>query len=301
MQHRDHDPSWDIDVYPLKRHPTARSAPKPRIEKQVNCTLPFGGAGRDFTCSLIATSVEFSGDFCPNFKSFFTLFCDKCQKPFHVVLGCHKRTCSFCAAKREKQLIWKYQDGCSKMQNPKLLTLTAPYFRNPRVGSKIMRAAYRRLRQRLPFKNMFGPGIYGFHFLPKPGGMWYIHIHALVDTKYIPQALISTAWSKCLPGAEVVDIRKAWSPKGGLKYILGYITATQHLAGHEDEFNAAMHGARLVSTTSGLFASPLPTSCFVCPNCGDASYGYAHKTTMPKKWHNFIRRTKPNIEQCSID
>jgi len=177
------------------------------------------------------------------------------------------------------------------MQNPKLITLTAPWFKNPRVGKKIITDAFHRLRYRKPFKYLFKKGIYGFHFMPKPGGMWYVHIHALIDTKYVPQDILSAAWSKCMPGAQVVDIRKAWSPKGGLKYILGYITATKHLAGHEDEFNAYMKGTRLVATIGHMDSGSMLLGQFYCPYCGSASYGYAHQVKRLVKWHNFGLKT----------
>jgi len=182
------------------------------------------------------------------------------------------------------------------MQNPVLITLTSPWFKNPRDGKKIMTDAFRRLRHRLPFKYLFKKGLYGFHFKPKPCGMWYVHIHALVDTKYIPQAVLSKAWAKCMPGSEIVDIRKAWSPKGGLKYILGYITATKHLSGHESEFNAYMKGTRLVATMGGMVAISMPTFPFACPHCGSTSYGFDHKIQMPRKWHNYNRKkTKQEV------
>jgi len=250
----------------------------------------------DLTCSVHETTVETPERFCPNSMQTWTLYCPKCDKFYILPVGCHQRTCSFCSNQRKNQLIWKYQDSCRDMKNPKLLTLTSPYFKNPRQGCLEMRAAFRRLRQRMPFKLFFKKGIYGFHFIPKPGGMWYVHIHALVDTKYIPQAILKRAWSKCLPGAKVVDIRKAWSPKGGLKYILGYITASKNLEGHEDYFNAEMKGARIVSTLGDMRAIPLPQGQFICPHCGSASYGYAHRTKYFVKWHNYNRKkTKQEV------
>jgi len=273
-----------------------RPASVPNLPHQCELDIPKKPKSQDLTCSVIETTVESKESFCPNFKTFFTLYCEKCDKTYIVKAGCKQRTCSFCAANREKKLIWKYTDASRTMQNPKLITLTAPWFKNPRVGKKIMTSAFRRLRQRKPFKYLFKKGLYGFHFKPKPGGMWYVHIHALIDTKYVPQPILAAAWSKCMPGAVISDIRKAWSPKGGLKYILGYITATKHLAGHEDEFNVYMKGTQLVSTTGGMVAEPLLTGGFICPYCGSTSYGYAHKTHFFKKWHNYNRKkTKQEV------
>jgi len=251
-----------------------------------------------FTRSVIATSVEILERFCPNSHTFFKRYCDDCAITYIVSIGCHERTCSFCSAQREKKLIWEYNDSCKNMQNPKLITLTAPWFKNPREGKKIMTDAFRRLRQRRPFKYLFKKGIYGFHFLPRPDGMWYIHIHALIDTKYVPQKILSKVWSKCLPGAVVTDIRKAWSPKGGLKYILGYITATRHLVGLESYFNSELKGTRLVSTTGDMHATPVPHGPYICHHCGNALYSHAPKHHIWMKWHNYNRK---KTEQQLVD
>jgi len=255
----------------------------------------------DLTCYVHETSGQSKESFCPNSRQTWTLYCEKCGKVYIVPVGCHQRTCSFCSDQRKKKLVWKYQDSCNDMINPKLFTLTAPWFDNPRRGCLAMRAAFKRLWHRLPFKLLFKKGIYGFHIVPKAGGMWYIHIHALVDTKYVPQATLSRVWSQCMPGATVVDIRKAWSPKGGLKYILGYITATKHLSGYENVFNAAMHGLRLVATMGGMVAEPLPQGQFICPHCGSPSYGYAHAPAPVLKWHNYVRRLNPRLVQSFIN
>ena len=254
----------------------------------VECELDrvFPNQKKDFTCSVTETSLQSKENICQNSKLFFTLFCKKCEKYYIVPVGCHQRTCQTCAAARQKKLIWKYVDACRTMQNPKLITLTAPWFESPHQGVISMRAAFVKLRRRKPFKDLFRTGLYGFHFISKPGGFWFVHIHALIDTKYIPQKILNTAWSKCMPGAEVTDIRKAWSPKGGLKYVLGYITAPPLGLCSASEFNADMKGLHTVSTLGHMASCQIPSSQFICPFCGAASYGYEHKTKYFVKWHN---------------
>jgi len=269
---------------------------EPKLPYQCELDIPKKPKSQDLTCYVHETTVESKENFCPNSRQTWTLYCEKCDKYYILPIPCHQRTCSFCAAKRENKLLFSYTDACKTMQNPKLITLTAPWFKNPRVGKKIMTSAFRRLRQRKPFKYLFKKGIYGFHFLPRPGGKWYVHIHALIDSKYIPQKILSNAWAKCLPGAKVVDIRKAWSPKGGLKYILGYITATKHLEGFENYFNSEMKGTQLVSTTGDMHVTPMQQGMFICPCCGTSSYGYAHRTKYFVKWHNYNRKkTKQEV------
>jgi len=295
----------DTPTTPNTLHVNKLLADKPIFEpnlptqRKLGLTLP--NAQKNLTCYVHETSAHLPERTCPNSKHVWTLYCEKCDKVYIVPVGCHQRTCSFCNNQRKKKLVWKYTDCCKDMINPKLFTLTAPWFDNPRRGCLAMRAAFKKLRRRYPFKLLFKKGIYGFHIVPKPGGMWYIHIHALVDTKYVPQAMLAGAWAKCMPGAQVVDIRKAWSPKGGLKYILGYITATKHLSGFESEYNSAMHGARLVSTIGDMGTDPLPAGQFICPHCGAASYGYAHAPAPVLKWHNYVRRLNPRLIQSFIN
>lgn len=226
----------------------------------------------DLTCSVLKHLGKHPRDCALNEPQYVTLLCKNCGEWRDVPVHCQKRYCPTCMARRSDRLLDKYAGAAAAMQHPKLLTLTMPWSKNLRRGCLKLRAAFTRLRHRKPFNIIFKGCIYGFHFIPKSGGMWYIHLHALVDMKYVPQAIISRAWRAVTGNSYVVDIRKARSPKGGLKYILGYITATGHLSGYEDEVQDNLEGMRLVQTASGLFSASAPGFRCQCSVCGSSDW-----------------------------
>jgi len=151
----------------------------------------------------------------------------KCENCGHIEYvnrsSCNLRICKRCSRKLYKKLWKKYVDTIKLMKRPKLLTLTFGFtpMLYPEVISEF-RKMFSKLRKR--FKTIKG-GIYVFEVKRSPRKVECIevHIHALIDSVYIPQKEISEAWFE-ISGRFIVDIRKAYSCKKGLGYILKYVS-----------------------------------------------------------------------------
>lgn len=230
------------------------------------------GGHFDLTCSVLEQVGKHPRDCTQPEPDFVTLVCKNCGEIQHVQRHCDKRWCPSCMARREELLISKYAAAANDMQHPKLLTLTMKWTPNLHRGIDHCRKSFIRLLHRLPFKHAVRGCIYGFHFLPREGGQWYVHLHALIDMVYVPQDIISRTWKAVSRACFIVDIRKAWSSKGGLKYILGYITATKHMIGHEQEIQDNLEGMRMVSTIGSLYNISSPAFVFQCPVCGSCNW-----------------------------
>lgn len=135
-----------------------------------------------------------------------------------------------------------------------------------------MRAAFKKLRRREPFNLFFKDMIYGFHIKTKPNNEFNVHVHALVDTPYIHQAKLAASWSKCLPGAKVVDIRKCETGESGLNYILKDVVKAKDLYGFDKEIGASLKGSRLVQTAGSRYGVPAEKTKYPCPRCGSVSW-----------------------------
>ena len=235
----------------------------------------IGDLGGDFslTCSFTETSPHLLEKICGNEAKYIELFCKNCGKLITLPIRCHKRTCKDCSQKKSARLLFKYQDIAISMQNPKLITLTVPWVKDLRKGVREMAAAWGKLRRQKCFKNSIRGSIAGFHFLPKPGGLWFVHMHILVDSIYISQKKLSLAWHKVTGTGYIVDIRKAWSQKGGLKYILGYITATKHLVGHKDDVNDSLQNLKTVFTGGSCYNVPTNSPRLICTRCHGHHWG----------------------------
>lgn len=205
------------------------------------------------------------------------LFCGECGFVLDMLQQSGDRTSPTGNKKRLKKLIAQYQPAVENMQEPKLLTLTSPRFSDPRRGILLVRNAFKKLRRIKPCSIFFKDVIYGFHVKTKPGHEFNVHVHALVDTPYIPRPKLKAAWAHCLPGAQVVDIRKCQSGVAGLKYILKDIVKTKDLYGFDKEIGSSLKGSRLVQTAGTLWGSPQPAPKYECPRCGSTSW-----TTRPE-------------------
>jgi hypothetical protein len=64
-----------------------------------------------------------------------------------------------------------------------------------------------------------GPRVRGGFYAIEPihkGRGWHVHIHAILDADYLPQAELSRLWHEITGDAYIVDIRRVFSPQGAL-------------------------------------------------------------------------------------
>jgi hypothetical protein len=102
-------------------------------------------------------------------------------------------------------------------------------------------------------------------------GLFYYHIHCLVDGYYIPQELISEDWKK-ISGFPVVWIEKAGSIYGSLRYVLKYVLKGFAFEDKRDvrDFRKSMKGVRYVRSYGGFYGYDYRSAkhvYFACPGC----------------------------------
>lgn len=103
-------------------------------------------------------------------------------------------------------------------------------------------------------------------------GGWHTHIHAVVESKYLPQSELSERWEKA-SGGFIVDIRLAWNVS-----LVGYLTKylTKPVPGMKDRaaFSATMKGRRLFNVFGDWVAKErtIPRPKYCCPTCGESQW-----------------------------
>lgn len=148
--------------------------------------------------------------------------CERCGSiEYKPTSSCNLRICDRCCKKLFYRLWSKYWPQVRKMKNPKLLTLTFGF--TPIMRPEVV-AEFRKMFFKFRKKMKINSGVYVFETKRSPYDIKQIetHIHALVDTAYIPQTKTSEAWSE-ISGRFVTDIRKAYGCRGGLGYIMKYV------------------------------------------------------------------------------
>lgn len=148
--------------------------------------------------------------------------CEKCNRIEYIPQNsCNLRICEKCCKKLFYKLWSGYYPKVKLMKNPKLITLTFGFspMLYPDVVSEFRRM-FSKFRKKLKIKS----GVYVFEVKRSPARVeqMEVHIHALVDHAYIPQAKTSETWFE-ISGRPITDIRRAYGVRAGLGYIMKYV------------------------------------------------------------------------------
>lgn len=207
-----------------------------------------------------------------------------CGKTFRVAVhkGCGARVfvpvrcgdrfrCPDCARIAAARLVESFRPRIDAMTHPLFLTLTtlsvpAGGLSRARQGLLL---AWGRLRHRKLFEQVRG-GVWAVETTYSQVHGWHLHLHAIIDSPYLPQAEISRVWEK-LTGARVVDIREVKDRRRAAKEVLKYVCKPWELdADQMDEVAAAFKGQRKADSWGTARAVGLaPAGVLCCPRCGE--------------------------------
>jgi len=139
---------------------------------------------------------------------------------FHAkLLLCRSWSCEYCRPLRRSQLLAK----CAAGEPTRLLTLTV----NPAVGADqgerllLLANAWRIIVKRL--RRERGQGTVEYLAVVEYTKAGEPHLHILLRSKYVPQALLSS-WMAELIDAPIVDIRAIKNQKEVIRYVAKYVT-----------------------------------------------------------------------------
>ena len=121
----------------------------------------------------------------------------------------------------------------------------------------------------IPFAEVIPGGLYGIDIKQQDSDRYHVHLHALCEMPYVPQAALASAWGD-ITGASVIDVRR----RGDLlAETVGYVCKPPEFESVEDEveYLTALKGARLMQPFGSLYGnvSEMP-SMLECANCGCA-------------------------------
>lgn len=123
---------------------------------------------------------------------------------------CHDRLCPYCSHQRQTRTKVRLSHVISHMTSPKHLVLTIPSQTTP-LGETISNLlnTFHKLRKTPLWRNANPSGLYVLEITRNPTtGLWHPHIHAVLDSRFIPIAPLRRLWAQIWPGTEVVWIEK---------------------------------------------------------------------------------------------
>lgn len=202
---------------------------------------------------------------------YLTLFCSQCGYFHSVYMRCGDRTCPECRYRDYSRLLALYKPFLASKSQLRLITLTLRGRLDilPRERLTRLRRSFKLLLRQKYYKSRLVGGFYTIEAVNKGKG-WNIHIHILSEGSFIAQSRLSADWFKITGDSFIVDIRKAWSGVGGLRYILKYLSKPPKVNGLETEYNYAFRGARLVSAFGSWYKKTIviEKKQVLCPVCG---------------------------------
>lgn len=151
-----------------------------------------------------------------------------------------------------------------------------------------LKVRYVKQGRNIPFTELVKGGFYAVD-VKSADGEYNVHIHAVVDMAFIPQAAISHVWED-LTGAPVVDVRRIYGrSEGGVEDALmetvGYALKEPEFESVEEEveYLLAFEGRPMVSPFGDLYGNVTSRVAYlVCSDCGRIPNGWFYKGTVDR-------------------
>jgi len=168
-----------------------------------------------------------------------------------VASYCHDRFCTPCARERSRQLAAAVMNR-SKHLKLRFITLTIRATRADLTETvdKVLQS-FKKLRTWIGWKRAVRGGVAFVETkYNEQTESWHTHLHVLVDSDYMPQAVLAYQWERATGDSHIVDIRWAGSSERVARYVTKYVAKPLHSSFQFDdgllqEAVAALSGRRL--------------------------------------------------------
>jgi hypothetical protein len=201
-----------------------------------------------------------------------TVYCLKCGNSIHVRVQCKNRFCPDCSRRRARRIRAALNLLFEKTRKEptarfKMLTLSEP--NSSELGPAISHlvSSFRRLRQRLYWKNHVFAGAYVIEVTGRPGS-WHPHIHAIIYSQRISWERLHRLWMNVSTG------RSVWitniSLDAAKKYVTKYLTKIDVPAPCIEDVSNAVRRFRLFTRFGewhDIVLPPLDVH-IACQQCG---------------------------------
>ncbi len=197
--------------------------------------------------------------------------CASCGYTFQAPVACGNRFCDICSGPRRRKVKAKLNAIVSSLNlwagcGIKLMTLTIPNSVNANEGAKILIRSFRRLRQRQWFRNRTRGGAWVIEVTGSPG-KWHVHLHVMLESRFLPHRVLSRLWGEVSPGV-IVHI-KAVPISAIIGYLTSYVAKSEVENQYQVRLSEDLKGLRLFQpfgTWHALSLKVKPVK-YCCPKC----------------------------------
>lgn len=204
---------------------------------------------------------------------YYRIWCTTCGLSFDIPSYCGDRFCPTCNVFRRARIKRKLSFILQSLHleqgiQVRFLTLTIPNQSNLDKGARVLINSFRRFRQRQWWRNRVRGGCFVLEVTGRPG-CWHIHLHAIIESRYLPIRIVSRIWAECSPG-RIVHI-KLIPVAAVVRYLTKYITKTELSIADRRIASFQLKNVRLFQPFGSWHAASLkaPHYGHACPRCGD--------------------------------
>jgi len=214
--------------------------------------------------------------------NFVSVYCRNCGHSHSFPAYCGDRLCPICKERNYYRLLNCYSEKIKKIPKYRCSQITLTYrnfkFLNSSVVSRVS-GDLRKLRNARSFKNCVSGGLAVIeckHESDLKG--WNLHVHVLVNARFLAHEELKKLWSTIVPGSFIVDIRKEENSIRAVRHLLKYFLKTPIIRGSDSpglksNYNEAFYRVRNIISFGSFYVkeSKIPYR-FKCPNCGESQW-----------------------------
>ena len=212
----------------------------------------------------------------PAAHSYRFIYCTSCSYRHVVPVYCSNRFCPTCSGSRSRKIRDRLKDFLTSYSpangySVKFLTLTIPPASTPGESARTLVKSFRALRRQRYWRDNVAGGVFVIEASRRPGN-FHIHLHIVLDSRYLDFRTLLECWKRVSPGQGVFITR---IPIGAVvNYLTKYITKSSIPPADQVYLSDELKDFRLVQ----LFGSwhghlpPARSNLFPCPNCGQSCW-----------------------------
>lgn len=231
----------------------------------------------------------------PIWHKFVTIACVRCGYSHRVPVMCGDRWCPVCGhikqRRARKRLEWLVRVIRAPVgMSLKFITLTERNQKGMIPDLKGICDSFRRLRQRVWWKNRVYGGVYVIEITGSKHD-WHVHLHIIAHAKYLPHKKLSEVWSKVSSG-RIVWIQRVRATDV-VAYVSKYLTKASVDEGERCYVSGALRSQRLFGCFGGWHKvnARAPREKPVCPQCGGQQWTALDRPTLVEVPPDLIRAT----------
>jgi len=208
-----------------------------------------------------------------------TFVCAHCGHQLRIPVRCGNRFCPVCG-KRSYLRARHRMEEIIKFVSPrpgdsvKFLTLTIPSEDDPRAQLESLRKSFKRLRSLKWWKNRVRGGYHVFEMTRSNTGKWHVHLHAIIESAYLPVLELAEVWRRVSPG-QIVYIQRI-PIKQAIFYVTKYVTKTSLPLADQIVASDALRSCRLYQPFGLWYHLDRQVAPYrsECPTCGHSCWVY---------------------------